>query len=118
MTPEEREAQREAALRRANEFRQARSKLCKQIRAGEKTVSEVLTEPFPEWLLGMPVVTLLSAPKGWSKRRARRWLADMALHGLLHISEYRKCGQLTDREKRVLSQQLKTQEGGGKDDHD
>lgn len=91
------------ALNRANEIRLARAELKRKLKADETTVSEVLEE-MPDCIHSMLVIELLGAQRQWSKNRSRKLLHELAEHGVAHISEWRKCGALTDRERRIIAE--------------
>lgn len=80
------------ALALANEVRFKRSEIKRQIHDGEKTVQAVLADP-PAEVLTMSISELLKAQHRWGDQRTRR------LCQRLVISELRKVGTLTERER-------------------
>jgi hypothetical protein len=87
------------ALARANEIRVARAELKRQIAEGETDPAEVILDPplaAQRWSVG----ELLVSQRGWGATRCRRFLARS------HISERKPIGELTDRQRQVLADQL------------
>lgn len=80
------------ALALANKTRLARAEIKRQIADGETTVARVLAAPPPE-IATMSIADLLMSQHRWGRTRCRRLL--MALT----ISETRRVGTLTERER-------------------
>jgi hypothetical protein len=94
-----REPDRLRALQRANEIRAARAELKRQIADGAIAAAEVILQPPPaasNWLLA----ELLMTQKQWGRAKCRRFL----LHN--QINEFKSLGELTDRQRQMLAQQL------------
>lgn len=87
------------ALESANRVRLARAELKRRIAGGHVAVAEVVTER-PWAAAGMPVLDLLMSQRRWGATRSRKLLTRIPL------SETRKVGALTDRERDVLAQEL------------
>lgn len=90
--------QSEEALALANKTRLARADLKKEIKRGETTVAEVL-RALPEYIHKMSLAELLRAQDRWGKRRVERFLQDCE-----GLSESKKCGTLTLRQRRLMIQ--------------
>jgi hypothetical protein len=91
--------QRLQALERANEIRLARAELKRRIAYGTVSVAEVILEPPSEansWAIG----ELLLSQRRWGNTRCRKFLMRN------QISETKQVGALTDRQRRVLADQL------------
>src|SRR5690349_14428608 len=87
------------ALARANEVRLKRSEIKRKVAEGELTVAEVLADP-PAEVETMSISELLRAQHRWGNERTRK------LCRALVISELRKVGSLTGREKDRISGML------------
>lgn len=96
MTPAERIAQRDAALRSAHRTKTARAELRRAIAAGTRSVADVLRDP-PDEALSMPVGRLLATQHRWGPGRVAEHLAP------LHVNELRKVGDLTDRQRHAIA---------------
>jgi hypothetical protein len=91
--------QRLRALERANEVRLARAELKRRIADGEASVVEVLQDPPDEastWEIG----ELLMSQRRWGGTRCRKFLYRH------QISETKQIGALTERQRRILVDQL------------
>jgi hypothetical protein len=97
MTPEP--PQRLRALERANEVRLARAELKRRIAEGDVSAAEVILDS-PWEARSWSVGELLMSQRRWGRTRCRRFL----FHN--QISEMKPIGQLTDRQRRVLAEQL------------
>jgi len=87
------------ALERANEIRRARARLKRRIGAGQLTAAQVILECPPEaqrW----PVAGLLACQQHWGKTTCNKFLARN------QISETKRIGELTERQRRVLAAEL------------
>lgn len=91
--------QRLQALERANEIRLARAELKRRIAYGAISAAEVILEPPFEansWAVG----DLLLSQRRWGSTRCRKFLMRN------QISETKPVGALTDRQRRLLADQL------------
>jgi hypothetical protein len=91
--------QRLRALERANAVRLARAELKRRIAEGESSVAEVLQDPPHEansWAIG----ELLTCQRRWGSTRCRKFLSRH------QIVETKPVGALTERQRRVLVDQL------------
>lgn len=87
------------ALERANEVRLARAKVKRSILSGRRKITSVILEP-PHELDGMTLGELLCAQRRWGLARARKFLYSVQL------TEGKRIGTLTDRQRRVLVEAL------------
>ena len=83
------------ALARANEVRLARAALKREISAGRRNITEVITES-PWEAESMSLSELLCSQRRWGRARSRKLLSSTAL------SEGKRVGSLTERQRRVL----------------
>ena len=83
------------ALNKANEIRLAQAALKREIRKGSKTVIGVITDP-PDFVKGMSLGALLKSQPRFGHAKTR----DLCYR--LGISEMRRIGALTDRQKDVI----------------
>src|SRR5690242_15606874 len=83
------------ALARANEVRLARATLKKDICAGRRSVTEVISDS-PWEAESMSLSELLCSQRRWGRARSRKLLASAAL------GEAKKVGSLTERQRRIL----------------
>ena len=83
------------ALARANEVRLARAALKRDICAGRRVVTEVVIES-PWEADSMSLSELLCSQRRWGRARSRKLLSSAAL------SEGKKVGSLTERQRRIL----------------
>lgn len=89
-------------LARANEVRCGRARLGARIAAGEATVAAVLLAPPPEtltWTVG----GLLMAQHRWGATRMHKLLSRTGSEDAPPISELKRVGALTDRQRRLLA---------------
>ncbi len=87
------------ALERANEIRHARAQLKRRIEAGHLSAAQVILDCPPEarrW----PVAALLACQRQWGSTTCCKFLARN------QISEAKRIGELTDRQRRLLAAQL------------
>lgn len=91
--------QRLRALERANAVRLARAELKRRIAEGEADAADVILEP-PDEALTWAIGELLMSQRRWGTTRCRKFLARY------HISETKMLGALTDRQRRLLSEEL------------
>jgi hypothetical protein len=83
------------ALQVANEVRLARSRLKKQVGLGQVSVVQVIGD-CPQEVRTMTVVELLDSQRRWGGKRCRNFL------NAISMSETRKLGELTPRERNCL----------------
>jgi hypothetical protein len=83
------------ALARANEVRLARAALKREISAGRRNITEVITES-PWEAESMSLSELLCSQRRWGRARSRKLLSSTAL------SEGKRVGSMTERQRRVL----------------
>lgn len=94
-----RQPQRLRALERANEIRLARAVLKRQIADGHISAAEVILYPpgaATSWAIG----DLLMSQRRWGTTRCRKFLLRN------QINENKMIGALTDRQRRLLADQL------------
>jgi hypothetical protein len=94
--------QRMQALERANAVRLKRAELKRRIADGRMSAADVILH-LPWEATSWPVGELLTSQRRWGSIRAHKLLAG------LHISETRPVGDLTERQRRVLAAQLRSQ---------
>ena len=95
------EPQRLRALERANAVRLARAELKRRIAEGEASAADIILDPPAEahsWVVG----ELLMSQRRWGTTRCRKFLARH------HISETKTIGALTDRQRRLLADELES----------
>jgi len=83
------------ALARANQVRLARAALKRDVSAGRRGVAEVILES-PWEVESMTVSELLCSQRRWGRARSRKLLSSIAL------SEGKRVGTLTERQRRIL----------------
>ncbi|HEY6636213.1 MAG TPA: hypothetical protein VIZ61_00885 [Solirubrobacterales bacterium] len=83
------------ALARANKVRLARAALKRDISAGRRSIIEVIMES-PWEVESMNLGELLCAQRRWGRARSRKLLSSTAL------SEGKRVGTLTERQRRIL----------------
>jgi hypothetical protein len=93
------------ALARANQVRLARAALKRDISAGHRSVTEVITDS-PWEAESMSLSELLCSQRRWGRARSRKLLASAAL------GEAKKIGSLTERQRRILVAALEAKLGG------
>ena len=81
------------ALQRANEVRDERARLKRDLKAGRKTLAQALEDPC---VAKMEVVDLLKCLPRWGRHHAMRALAPE------YISPNRLVGTLTERQRKAL----------------
>jgi hypothetical protein len=92
------------ALARANQVRLARAALKRDIGAGRRAITEVIMET-PWEAESMSLSELLCSQRRWGRARSRKLLSSTA------ISEAKKVGTLTERQRRVLVAALEAKLG-------
>jgi hypothetical protein len=83
------------ALARANQVRLARAALKRDVGAGRRAVTDVITES-PWEAESMSLSELLCSQRRWGRARSRKLLSSAAL------GEAKKVGTLTQRQRRIL----------------
>ena len=99
-------AQHMRALQIANRVRLARSELKRRVASGEVTAAEVITS-CPWEARTMEIGELLAAQRRWGDTRCRNFLAAM------RMSETKRLGTLTDRQRKELVERLAMRGGAG-----
>lgn len=92
------------ALEFANRIRLARAQMKRDIHDGELAAVDVLRDP-PEHAVSMRVYDLLCSQHRWGRARARRVLLAAG------VSEARRVGQLTDRQREAVAAMLDAKAG-------
>lgn len=87
------------ALARANEVRLARAALKRDITAGRRNVTDVILAS-PWEAESMSLSELLCSQRRWGRARSRKLLASATL------SEAKRLGTLTERQRRILVAEL------------
>lgn len=93
------EPQRLRALEHANAVRLARAELKRKIAEGETSAAAVILE-CPEAVRKWTVAELLMSQRRWGSTRCRKFLERNG------VSEIKPIGSLTDRQRRLLAEQL------------
>jgi hypothetical protein len=94
------------ALARANRVRLARAELKRSIGRGDVDVAEVIRD-CPWETESMTLAELLTSQRRWGRTRARKLLQGLAL------SENKRLGTLTPRQRALLSSALNVKSGEG-----
>jgi hypothetical protein len=94
-----RQPQRLRALERANEIRLARAELKRRIADGDISAAEVILSP-PGAAMSWAIGDLLMSQRRWGTTRCRKFLLRN------QINENKTIGALTDRQRRLLADQL------------
>ena len=94
-----RQPQRLRALERANEIRLARAELKRRIADGDISAAEVILFP-PCAAMSWAIGDLLMSQRRWGATRCRKFLLRN------QISENKSIGALTERQRRLLADQL------------
>ncbi|HXR61697.1 MAG TPA: hypothetical protein VN732_10245 [Solirubrobacterales bacterium] len=89
------------ALERANMVRLARAELKRAIARGDRDAAEVVSS-CPWETESMTIAELLTSQRRWGRTRARKFLMPLALN------ENKQLGTLTERQRRLLAQELVT----------
>jgi hypothetical protein len=92
------------ALEHANKVRLARAALKRNIARGELDASEVIRE-CPWETESMTLAELLTSQRRWGRTRSRKFLFALAL------SENKRLGTLTQRQRQMLSGELEAKSG-------
>jgi hypothetical protein len=93
------------ALERANMVRLARAELKRAIARGDMDAAEVVRS-CPWETESMTIAELLTSQRRWGRTRARKFLVPLSL------SENKQLGTLTERQRRMLAQELATRSLG------
>jgi hypothetical protein len=91
------------ALARANRVRLARAELKRSIARGDIDAAEVIRD-CPWETESMTLAELLTSQRRWGRTRARKFLIGLSL------SENKRLGTLTDRQRALLSNELSSRE--------
>jgi hypothetical protein len=92
------------ALEAANRVRLARAELKRCIARGDLDASDVV-RTCPWEAQSMSLAELLTSQRRWGRTRARKFLFSLAL------SENKRLGTLTDRQKQMLANELAAKTG-------
>jgi hypothetical protein len=92
------------ALARANQVRLARAALKREISAGHRGVTDVIRQS-PWEVESMSLSELLCSQRRWGRARSRKLLSSIAL------SEGKRVGTLTERQRRILVSALEAKLG-------
>jgi hypothetical protein len=92
------------ALARANQVRLARAALKRDVGAGRRSVTDVVTDS-PWEAESMSLSELLCSQRRWGRARSRKLLASAAL------GEGKKVGTMTERQRRILVAALEAKLG-------
>lgn len=87
------------ALERANEVRLARAALKRAIARGDTDAGEVVRR-CPWETTSMTIAELLASQRHWGRTRTREFLMPLA------ISENKRLGTLTERQRRLVASEL------------
>ena len=87
------------ALARANEVRLARAELKRRVGAGRVSATEVVLG-CPWEAESMPLIELLSSQRRWGRARSRKLIVQTGL------SENKRLGTLTERQRKLLAAAL------------
>jgi hypothetical protein len=91
------------ALARANRVRLARAELKRSIARGDIDAAEVIRD-CPWETESMTLAELLTSQRRWGRTRARKFLLGLAL------SENKRLGTLTSRQRALISTELASRE--------
>jgi hypothetical protein len=93
------------ALERANQVRLARAELKRRVAIGEADVAEVILD-CPWEAESMAVADLLMSQRRWGQTRCRKFLSQIPM------SESKRIGSMTERQRRTLAAMLTSVETG------
>lgn len=93
------EPQHMQALAHANRVRLTRAALKRKIQAGKLTPADVLRD-VPWEAETMTIGDLLRSQVRWGRTRVRKFLTNLA------VNENREVGRLSDRQRRLLAEEL------------
>ncbi len=94
------------ALARANEVRLARAELKRQVAAGRRSPVDVVLD-CPWEAESMTVSELLCSQRRWGRARSRKLIVSVEL------TETKRLGTLTDRQRRILARALQAKRAWG-----
>jgi hypothetical protein len=92
------------ALEHANKVRLARAALKRSVASGSTSAAEVILE-CPWQSESMTLAELLTSQRRWGRTRSRKFLLALAL------SENKRLGTLTQRQRQLLSAELEAKTG-------
>ena len=98
-TPRSQAPQHMQALEHANRVRLARAELKREIARGDASAADVIRE-CPWETESMTLAELLTSQRRWGRTRARKFLLALAM------SENKRLGTLTQRQRHLLSNEL------------
>ena len=87
------------ALALANDVRRERAELRRALAQGSRSAAQLLLDP-PPAARGWPIGELLVSQRRWGRIKCRKFLARN------QIGESKKVGDLTERQRRLLADQL------------
>jgi hypothetical protein len=93
------------ALAHANRVRLARAALKREIGSGETKAANVIRD-CPWELHNMTLAELLTSQRRWGRTRARKFLGTLAL------TENKRLGTLTERQRLMLARELDAKTSG------
>lgn len=93
-------AQRQDALKRANEIRTARARLKRDLKAGRRRIHELILDP-PEWLATAKLWDLLLAVPKYGRVKVNRILKEC------RISPSKTVGGLSERQRNEVVSYLR-----------
>jgi hypothetical protein len=93
------------ALERANQVRLARAELKRRVAIGEADVAQVILA-CPWEAESMAVADLLMSQRRWGQTRCRKFLSQIPM------SESKRIGSMTERQRRTLAAMLTSVETG------
>lgn len=99
------EPQHMQALARANKVRLARAELKRQVAAGRLSATDVVLG-CPWEAESMPLIELLSSQRRWGRARSRKLIVQTGL------TENKRLGTLTERQRRLLAAALEAKGQG------
>jgi hypothetical protein len=94
------------ALAQANRIRLARAALKRAIAGGEVSAANVVLES-PVEAETMSLSELLTSQRRWGRTRVRKFLGSLA------VSENKRIGSLTPRQRLLLARELEAKGAGG-----
>ena len=92
------------ALEHANRVRLARAALKRSVACGDTAAADVIRE-CPWQSESMTLAELLTSQRRWGRTRARKFLLALA------VSENKRLGTLTQRQRQMLSSELEAKRG-------
>jgi hypothetical protein len=99
------------ALAHANRVRLARAALKREIGRGDAVAADIVRD-CPWELNNMTLTELLTSQRRWGRTRARKFLVTLAL------SENKRLGTLTDRQRLMLATELDAKVAGRRSEHE